>query len=146
MTLLTLPFEIRSAILRQLMGDRHVHTRFHQDNHVDFESTTYRPRFTFCCDGFLVDLDLFIQDDGFERLFPERRNSNSEGQTYRQGHSYCVEGGVPNSNNFIKLKTLRNVHKSMRKYNPALTPLDEVHASFDPDAFDARLSVLTVCR
>ena len=146
MTLLTLPFEIRSAILRQVMGDRHVHTRYHQDNHSDFESTTYRPRFTFCCDGFLEDLDLFIQDDGFERLFPERRNSDSEGQTYRQRHSYCVEGGVPNSNNLPKLKTLRNVHKSMRKYNPALTPLDEVHASFDPDAFDARLSVLTVCR
>lgn len=144
MTLLALPFEIRSAILRQVMGDRHVHTRFNQDDHSDFESTTHRPRLTFCCDGFLEDLDLFIKDDGFEPLFPERRNS--EGQTYRQRHSYCIEGGVPNSNSFIKFKTLRNVHELLRKYNPALTPFDEVHASFDPDAFDARLSVLTVCR
>ena len=143
-TLMTLPIEIRSATLRQVLGDRHVHTHFDRDYQADPDCPLQQPRFTFCCDQFYEDMDRMLKQENLGEENPERYSTE---RSYLQRHYHCFEGEECSMDMKDRVEEIRSSYQMLcREYNMTKIPFDELHASFDPDEFDARLSVLTVCR
>ena len=137
------PIEIRSAVLREVLGDRTVHAHVVQKNHSSLESARVIPRYTFCCGEFIMAC--------VRQSIQENEGIELGEQTGYEWRHYCCFGpaltyGHDRPDIQSMLQATWALHKRMRGDDPTLLPPEELLMGVDPDAFDARLSVLGICK